>query len=225
MRKKTCIGCKKSKPESEFRWKIKAKNIRIPRCEDCDREYRARYYRENLVKFRESDKRARNARKAKVEKEGLKEKSRKKCSGCGKTKALSSFRWFNKAEGRRISRCRDCDQANRKKDYEKNREKYLARNRTLYAKLRSIALEHKNKPCKDCKKKYPYYVMDYDHVDPKTKVAKVSSLIHRGSEKLLLDEIAKCDVVCSNCHRIRSHQHRKGDQNGSRELRTCRENR
>jgi hypothetical protein len=49
--------------------------------------------------------------------------------------------------------------------------------------------------------------MDFDHRDSETKTGNVSNMVKRYNAGLarLLDEIAKCDVVCSNCHRLRTH--------------------
>lgn len=59
-------------------------------------------------------------------------------------------------------------------------------------------------PCLDCKKHFPYYVMDFDHVRGK-KHANVMELIPSLCKKKIDEEIAKCEIVCSNCHRIRTH--------------------
>lgn len=56
----------------------------------------------------------------------------------------------------------------------------------------------------DCGESYPYYVMDFDHREGEHKVQIVSILANRGTLKQVREEIAKCDVVCSNCHRIRT---------------------
>jgi len=46
--------------------------------------------------------------------------------------------------------------------------------------------------------------MDFDHVRGE-KVLSISAMVHKGfSWESILAEIAKCDVVCSNCHRIRT---------------------
>jgi len=65
--------------------------------------------------------------------------------------------------------------------------------------------EIKSVPCMDCGICYPSYIMDLDHRDPSQKIMKVSSLVKRGSWQAFLDEIKKCDIVCSNCHRERTH--------------------
>ena len=61
----------------------------------------------------------------------------------------------------------------------------------------------KDKPCIDCGIKYDPWVMDFDHL--RDKEFTISSFYANYSETKLLSEIAKCDVVCSNCHRIRTH--------------------
>lgn len=44
--------------------------------------------------------------------------------------------------------------------------------------------------------------LDFHHLDPKTKLSSVSKLLndHR-SRKRILEEVQKCTVLCSNCHR------------------------
>ena len=59
-------------------------------------------------------------------------------------------------------------------------------------------------PCHDCKNSYPTYVMDFDHREPKEKRFDIARCMAHPIEKIL-KEIEKCDVVCSNCHRIRTH--------------------
>lgn len=44
--------------------------------------------------------------------------------------------------------------------------------------------------------------LDFHHRDPASKKHKVSDLTSRiRSWQVIEDEIAKCDVVCANCHR------------------------
>lgn len=72
--------------------------------------------------------------------------------------------------------------------------------------LADIIKEIKHVPCMDCGIQYPPYCMDFDHRDSTHKRDNVSSLVRRAvSTRILLDEISKCDIVCSNCHRERTH--------------------
>ena len=60
------------------------------------------------------------------------------------------------------------------------------------------------RPCVDCGVVYPHYVMDFDHVRGK-KVKNLSKLVNSTYTWRLVEiEIEKCDLVCSNCHRIRT---------------------
>lgn len=54
---------------------------------------------------------------------------------------------------------------------------------------------------------YPWYVMDFDHRNGRGDGdAKVSSLIGQGNLDRIKAEIAKCDLLCANCHKIRTHE-------------------
>ena len=78
-------------------------------------------------------------------------------------------------------------------------------NRRKVLVLRRFLQTYKAKPCVDCKQKFPHYVMDFDHVRGK-KLNEVSQMVSRHvSIRVLLAEIAKCDVVCANCHRERTY--------------------
>lgn len=59
----------------------------------------------------------------------------------------------------------------------------------------------KDAPCMDCGVRYPPYVMDFDHRDPTEKKMAVS---RAKTLQAAADEIQKCDLVCSNCHRQRT---------------------
>lgn len=62
----------------------------------------------------------------------------------------------------------------------------------------------KDRPCTDCGGSFPYYVMDFDHLDPSEKVDQVGVMLGYSTKRILA-EIAKCEVVCANCHRVRTH--------------------
>lgn len=76
--------------------------------------------------------------------------------------------------------------------------------------LGEIVRKAKEAPCKDCGVQYPYYVMHFDHVQPETKlfnIAQWGDLL--PSKERLLEEIAKCELVCANCHAERTWQRDK----------------
>jgi hypothetical protein len=94
--------------------------------------------------------------------------------------------------------------------YQKNREKYIASVYRGRAKLKAIVLAAKDHPCVDCRRRFPPYIMDFDHREGEQKLFNISNFQHYGwvTAPVLLAEIAKCDLICSNCHRERTHQRR-----------------
>ena|SRR2546421_3289972 len=87
--------------------------------------------------------------------------------------------------------------------YERNREVYLEKNRRKRERMRQMVIEAKAVPCMDCGQIFPFCAMDFDHREDKE--ALISHLVNSLSVSRLVAEIAKCDVVCSNCHRIRTY--------------------
>ena len=88
--------------------------------------------------------------------------------------------------------------------YRRNKAYYLAKNIRNRNINKDLLDKFKDKPCMDCGVKYPPYVMDFDH--KKDKLFNISGKVLGGmSFKKLLLEIEKCDLVCANCHRIRTY--------------------
>lgn len=102
--------------------------------------------------------------------------------------------------------------------YEENKQKYIDSVRDRRQKCRLYVIQVKdNAECADCEETFPHYIMDFDHVSGK-KVGNISDLAREGSMELLLKEIAKCDLVCSNCHRHRTWMRSKNNVRGSNGL-------
>lgn len=59
----------------------------------------------------------------------------------------------------------------------------------------------KEKPCERCEIQYPPYVMEWHHREPTEKEFGLGQLYSFGKKRILA-EIEKCDLYCSNCHRI-----------------------
>lgn len=93
-----------------------------------------------------------------------------------------------------------------RRHYEANKQKYLERNTRYRNEINELVRKLKQEsPCKDCGNSYPYYVMDFDHLDGYTKVREINYLSSTGRIGALKKELVKCEVVCANCHRIRTH--------------------
>jgi hypothetical protein len=77
---------------------------------------------------------------------------------------------------------------------DRNRVRYTARAQYVYDYL----VEHS---CLDCAETDPV-VLDFDHL--RDKEHDISWLIRYGTLARIRREIAKCEVVCANCHRRRT---------------------
>ncbi len=94
---------------------------------------------------------------------------------------------------------------------DRNRQQINAqRAQDRLARRAEVARLKEESPCSDCGGYFPSVCMDYDHVGT-DKVANVARLISDGPMEKILAEIAKCELVCSNCHRIRTAR-RLGEQ-------------
>lgn len=93
---------------------------------------------------------------------------------------------------------------NRKKSRAKNIEKEKERAKLKRVARRQLLWIAKDRPCMDCGVKFNPWVMDFDHRPDEVKVNHVSHMLGASIESLL-EEISKCDVVCSNCHRNRTY--------------------
>lgn len=73
--------------------------------------------------------------------------------------------------------------------------------------MRIVIRRAKDRPCADRGVAYPFFVMDFDHRERDDKLFNIGreALAGRWTPELLAAEIDKCDVVCANCHRIRTH--------------------
>ena len=130
------------------------------------------------------------------------------CRGCNKEKELEDFP--NK-KGRKFGKdslCKDCFNTKQRHYYKTNpkwKESKLKVIKQRKKEIRSFLQEYKSSnPCKDCGLFWPYYVMDFDHLFDKSFV--LAAAIGRCfSNERIKEEINKCDLVCSNCHRVRTH--------------------
>lgn len=133
------------------------------------------------------------------------ELTHKTCSKCKTSKPLIEFNFRYRASGIRHSYCKDCGKGLTRSHYRNHKRQYLKRNARSYLKRRELIRGMKSRPCADCGIQYPYYVMDFDHREGETKEYELSRT-ERMTIRAIMREIEKCDVVCANCHRERTHQ-------------------
>jgi hypothetical protein len=69
-----------------------------------------------------------------------------------------------------------------------------------------MAIKLANPVCMDCGLAHPPHRLQFDHRPGDTKIKEISWLVsHAYSMKTLQAEIAKCDLVCANCHADRTY--------------------
>lgn len=73
------------------------------------------------------------------------------------------------------------------------------------AKLQEQLEQMRSAPCTDCGVQYPHYVMEFDHARGEKRF-KISR--NTMTRKDFREELDKCDLVCANCHKIRTHKRR-----------------
>ncbi len=99
-----------------------------------------------------------------------------------------------------------------RKWYRKNRKKHIGwvrrRDRAYLPILYAVIEGLKRRPCSDCGQRFHPAAMDFDHVRGKKRMDICRLRKHKVSLKTVLSEISKCDLVCSNCHRIRTYNRR-----------------
>lgn len=128
------------------------------------------------------------------------------CSKCKKNKNLEEFPRNKIKKDGRGNYCKECHRPIGRDNYKKHKDRYFKIAKQRDKELDKLINSYKDKPCMDCGIKYPPFVMDFDHIGIEKKEFNISSMRRRrmAFDKIIV-EISKCEVVCSNCHRIRSN--------------------
>lgn len=93
--------------------------------------------------------------------------------------------------------------------YQKNKELYKERAKKSREIVRSRNKEYVRKikesnPCIDCGKFYHYSQMDFDHIED-NKIDGIAKMVNSSIKiERIQKEIDKCELVCANCHRLRT---------------------
>ena len=129
----------------------------------------------------------------------------KTCGKCGLEKSLEDFHRSSRSPDGRQARCKECAASVHAGYYRDNPQKWADARRASKERVRSLILQEieKRGGCADCPETNPI-VMDWDHVRGEKLFHIAESANMGNSLKKVLEEIAKCDLVCSNCHRIRT---------------------
>jgi hypothetical protein len=137
----------------------------------------------------------------------------KLCGRCGTKKPLSDF--HRSSRHGQQAWCKRCRQEYDREYHQRTRSIRLAQKKRRHQEIWAWYVALKRKPCADCGKAFPPAAMAWDHLPGRAKVSEVSLLVRRRfGKRAILAEIAKCELVCANCHAVRSQQRRGVAQPG-----------
>ena len=127
---------------------------------------------------------------------------------CRKCETLKEFTEFNIHKSRYDgyqSQCRSCCSGNLGSHYSRNKVYYKKRNdRKRKLNKQKLYGHLLGKVCVECGIS-DIRVLEFDHLPGNTKVSEISSMMSNGNcWETIKKEIEKCEIVCCNCHRIRS---------------------
>jgi hypothetical protein len=130
----------------------------------------------------------------------------RRCGRCKTEKPVEDFAWRRRRLEQRDNYCRPCRAAYKQEHYRANRRRYIE---SAMRRKRALVLERieylvaylREHPCVDCGETDPV-VLEFDHL--RDKEFEIGAGLRDRHWQSVLDEIAKCDVVCANCHRRRT---------------------
>lgn len=131
----------------------------------------------------------------------------KVCCKCKDEKDLEEFGNLHSSKDGKQKYCKECSRKKDKAHYKrsaKRRKNIRVSSKESIDRNRRIAVRHLlENPCVDCGHSDPL-ALDFDHVRG-TKSREVCYIVASGwSEENLRAEIAKCEIRCLICHRVRT---------------------
>jgi hypothetical protein len=87
------------------------------------------------------------------------------------------------------------------------RNEYQRRRRD---KRKNILIEKFGNKCHDCEKSFHKCAYDFHHLNPLEKKFEIAPSLDRNWESIL-EEVEKCIMLCSNCHRVRHYNEDRGN--------------
>jgi hypothetical protein len=131
------------------------------------------------------------------------------CAMCGLWKGQSEF--HNSRTGQ-FSYCRECRLAyDRRYYHERGKAARLAHRHARAMEARAwMAAIKEGVACADCGQMFPVWVMHWDHLPGYEKLASISDMVRSRSRTITVAELAKCQLVCANCHAIRTYRRVRG---------------
>jgi hypothetical protein len=125
---------------------------------------------------------------------------------CKKDLPLSEFKHHVTRPDGLQAHCISCQKEYRRQHYIKNRQKYIDKAKKYSKDFVEWFQEFKSQlKCNRCDETHPA-CLQFHHTNPSEKEALVSQLVSNCNKAKILKEIAKCEVLCANCHAKHHYQ-------------------
>jgi hypothetical protein len=129
----------------------------------------------------------------------------KRCSGCHEIKAFTEFHKNRARRDGLQGYCKPCRAVIDRAEYERTRGQRTPQRAWERGRAAWFLSLKTGWPCTDCGRFFPPQVMQWDHLPGTQKLGDVSTFKGRSREEVLA-EIAKCQLVCANCHAVRTFE-------------------
>lgn len=126
-----------------------------------------------------------------------------RCARCQQWKPESEFHHTRDGE---FTYCRECRNAYDRQYYaQRGGPARRARNKARIDAARAWMNELKvDLSCIDCGERFPAFVMHWDHLPGFEKAGDISTMVGHRKRQAILEELRKCELVCANCHVVRT---------------------
>ncbi len=130
----------------------------------------------------------------------------KVCNKCKIEKDTTEF--SIKKNNKLQSYCRACNTTYNKLHYQNNKFKYKTKTKEYNINYRKVLEDFlwnylTSHPCIDCGESNPI-VLEFDHIKGNKSFNISQSFSRKFSLTKISEEISKCEVRCSNCHKIKT---------------------
>ena len=124
------------------------------------------------------------------------------CNTCQTEKPLDEFNKNVKRKDGLSGKCKSCNKEYLKEHYKSNAKRYAKKREQYRDKQRKIFYEYMStKRCMSCGIS-DIRVLEFDHRSDKK--FNISDKVGSMNFEKLVEEIEKCDILCANCHRIKT---------------------
>lgn len=129
----------------------------------------------------------------------------RRCYKCKEEKQLTDFTKNRSKKDGYSNVCKPCNNENVLAYYRRNGKNYQSKVKDHAKAKRYDSVDKMNKlkeatGCVYCDERSAIS-LDYHHIDPNTKTYEISYLVACKSWSKIPEELKKCELVCTNCHR------------------------